>query len=131
MREVTAAAAKRRAWAAFSAYIRQRDPRCITCNSPTSQAGHFNHERDKGTNPHLGGNELWYNEKNVNGQCSSCNLYKSGNLSLYAVRLEEKWGDGTIKELYALRNKKRVWTVEELLAVESKYKALVDNSDIT
>lgn len=121
MRPPTAASAKARAWKAFSAYIRKRDPICITCSTPTSQAGHFNHTTDKNSNPNLGGNEIWYNEKNVNGQCSSCNLYKSGNLAEYAAKLEEKWGDGTIKELYILRRTPRKWTIDELLALEELY----------
>lgn len=125
MREVTAVNAKRRAWKAFSAYIRQRDPYCITCSGRTTEAGHFLHTSDKDSNPHLGGNELWYNEKNVNGQEGNCNRHRSGNGALYAVKLVEMYGDGVIQELHKLYRTKKVWTVEELLAVEKKYKALV------
>lgn len=125
MRPPTNASAKERAWNAFAAFIRKRDKICITCSTPSSQAGHFNHERDKGTNPNLGGNMLWYNKKNVNGQCSSCNLYKSGNIAEYAVKIEEKWGDGTIKELYKLRNTQKKFTIEELLEIEAEYKSLL------
>jgi hypothetical protein len=122
MKNPSPALAKRRAWSAFSAYIRQRDKICATCTSLTTQAGHFLHTTDKNSNPNLGGNELWYNEKNVNGQDSSCNLYKSGNLAEYAVAIEEKWGTGTIQELYKLRRTPRKWTIAELLAVEELYK---------
>lgn len=125
MNNPSAALAKRRAWKAFSKYIRARDPICITCSGKTTQAGHWLHTSDKGSNPHLGGNELWFNEKNVNGQESSCNLSKSGNLAEYAVKLEEKWGDGTIKELYRLRRTPKKWTIEELLIIEKKYKDMV------
>ncbi len=114
--------AKKRAWSAFSKYIRARDKICITCTGHTTQAGHWLHTGDKGSNPNLGGNELWYNEKNVNGQESSCNLSKSGNLAEYAVHLEEKWGDGTIKELYKLRRTPKKWTTPELLDIETLYK---------
>lgn len=121
----TPAAAKRRAWSAFSAFIRQRDKHCITCTAKTTQAGHFLHTSDKGSNPHLGGNLIWFNEQNVNGQDSSCNLYKSGNLAEYAVAIEEKYGQGTIQKLYKLRNTPKKWTIEELLEIEAKYKSLV------
>ena len=122
MRSPTPASAKSRAWKAFSAYIRKRDPYCITSEGKTTEAGHFLHTTDKDTNPNLSGNELWYNEKNVNGQCGSCNRFKSGNLAEYAVKLEEKWGAGTIAELYKLRRTPRKFTLEEILAVEELYK---------
>jgi hypothetical protein len=126
MNNPSPALAKKRAWKAFSKYIRVRDPVCITCTGKTTEAGHFLHTTDKGSNPNLGGNEIWFNEKNVNGQEGSCNRYKSGNLAEYAVKIEEKWGDGTIKELYKLRNTPKKWTIEELLAVEELYKAKID-----
>ena len=125
MRAPTAASAKKRAWKAFAAYIRKRDPDCISSEGKTTEAGHWLHTTDKDTNPNLGGNELWYNEKNVNGQCGSCNRHKSGNLAEYAIQLEEKWGDGTIKELYRLRRTPKKWTIEELLAIEAKYRAMI------
>lgn len=127
MRPPTAASAKTRAWKAFSEYIRLKDKTCATCTSAASQAGHYNHNTDKGSNPNLGGNALWYCEKNVHGQCSACNLYKSGNLAEYALFLEDRYGDGILQELYTLRRTPKKWTIEELLEIETKYKALVDN----
>lgn len=121
MRPPTPASAKKRAWKAFSEYIRARDKKCITCSSPADQAGHFLHNSDKGSNPNLGGNELWYSEKNVNGQEASCNLHKSGNGSVYAVKLIEKYGEGVISELYKLYNTPRKWTIEEVLEKEQEY----------
>ena len=125
MRQPTAASAKKRAWEAFSGFIRKRDKKCATCDSPATQAGHFNHERDKGSNPNLGGNMLWYCEKNVHGQCTACNVYKSGNIPTYALFLEEKYGAGILQELYALRRTPKKWTIEELLAIEAKYRAMI------
>jgi len=122
MRPPTAASAKERAWSAFAAFIRKRDPNCITSDGKTTEAGHFLHTTDKGTNPNLGGNEIWYNEQNVHGQCGSCNRFKSGNLAEYAVFIEEKYGVGTIQKLHKLRNTPKKWTIEELLAVEELYK---------
>ena len=48
-------------------------------------------------------------------------MYKSGNLAEYAMKIEEKWGQGTIAELYKLRRTPRKWTIEELLALEELY----------
>lgn len=126
MRPPTAASAKSRAWKAFAEYIRTRDKICITCSGKTTESGHFLHTTDKASNPNLGGNQIWFNEKNVNGQEGACNRYKSGNLAEYAVKIEEKWGEGTIKELYKLRNTPRKWTIEELLDIEVKYKSLLE-----
>ena len=121
MRPPTQASAKKRAWKAFSEYIRARDKHCITCSGQADQAGHFLHNGDKGSNPNLGGNELWYDPRNVHGQESSCNLYKSGNGSVYAVRLVEKYGDGIIQELYKLFNTPKKWTLEEVLEKEQYF----------
>ena len=121
MRPPTEASAKERAWRAFSKFIRLRDPQCITCGKPTTEAGHYFHTSDKGTNPHLGGNEVWFNEKNVHGQEYSCNREKSGNLSLYTLYIEEKYGMGIVQDLRKLYNTPRKWTIEELLEIEKIY----------
>ena len=121
----TPKSAKRTTWEAFSKFIRNRDPGCVTCGNPTTCAGHFFHTSDKSTNPHLGGNEVWYSEKNVNGQCNSCNIHKSGNLAPYSVYLEEKYGFGIIQKLRDLFNTPKKWSIEEVLEVKEKYKNLV------
>ena len=122
MRKTTPASAKRRAWKAFAAYIRQRDPFCKTCGSPSSQAGHFFHTTDKEGTKTLGGNEIWYNEKNVHGQCSRCNLYQSGNQIEYTLFIQKKYGKNAVQELRDLFQTPRKWTIDELLAIEELYK---------
>lgn len=112
--------AKKKAWAAFSRFIRNRDPLCITCGNPATQAGHFLHNSDK-KNKQLGGNELWYDEQNVHGQCSQCNLFKSGNLGIYSVKLIEKYGPDIIPSLYKKFRTPKKYTVADLLAIEAKY----------
>lgn len=82
---------KKKAWTEFSKYIRNRDKRCITCGSTTSlQAGHYIHNR------------LDFNEVNISAQCSGCNLYKSGNLTQYALYLEATYGKGILQKLDTL-----------------------------
>jgi hypothetical protein len=118
MKQHTVKSAKARAWKYFSAYIRKRDPRCVTCGAPTTQAGHFWH------------NVLDFDEENVNGQDVRCNHFLSGNLAVYSVYLLKKLGKKKfdaldIRHTKAIGGEKR--TVEELLAIGDKYKALVDN----
>lgn len=35
--------------------------------------------------------------------CVNCNMYQSGNLSVYAVKLEQKYGYGILQEFEAIR----------------------------
>lgn len=120
-RVISVKTAKGKAWKAFAAFIRARDPYCITCGARTTEAGHFLHTTDK-ENKALGGNMIWYNEQNVNGQDGHCNRHKSGAGAIYAVKLEEKYGDGTVKRLYELLRTERKWTIPELLEIESIYR---------
>lgn len=91
--------------------------------TPTTEAGHFKHTSDK-ENKQLGGNRVWYDERNLNGQCSRCNRHNSGELDLYALYLERKHGHGICQELDRLYRTAKKWTREELLAVAEKYEAL-------
>lgn len=115
---------KRKAWQAISQYIRKRDPWCVTClmegkQKPSEDCGHFipNSERKQD----LGGNELWYDERNLNGQCVKCNNYKSGNLAPYALYLEKKYGAGILQELHKLYQKPKKWTRNEIEEIIRKY----------
>lgn len=120
-------AAKLRAWTAFARYIRKRDPFCVTSGHLTTEAGHYNHNTDK-PNKSLGGNELWYDERNVHGQCSYCNRWKDGNLVVYGMYLEEKYGFGVVQELRKKFVTARKHTLKDLeqftLYYEAKYKQL-------
>ena len=122
-RVVSVLGAKKLAWTAFAAFIRKRDPSCITCGKKTTEAGHFRHTTDK-ANKQLGGNLIWYNEKNVHGQCSVCNQHHSGRLDVYAHQLEEKYGYGILRELQLLYMTPKKWTISELLDVAKKYREL-------
>ena len=86
----------------FNEYIRLRDVdeygngSCISCGnhvkygSKNYQCGHFYPAPIE---------TLRYNENNCNGQCISCNYFKSGNLIEYRKGLEKKIGEEGIKEL--------------------------------
>lgn len=120
---LTIKGAKQKAWKAFAAFIRNRDPNCVTCGARTTEAGHYLHNSDK-TNQQLGGNELWYNEKNVAGQCGTCNRWHSGKAAHFSFYLINKYGDGIIQELHRKFRTEKKWTIPEILSIEAKYKDL-------
>jgi 5-methylcytosine-specific restriction endonuclease McrA len=87
---------KRKLWELFSKYIRERDNwTCISCGKKCEgidcHAGHY-HPRTDGLN-------LFFDEKNVNAQCSACNTFRHGNLTQYALGLKKKYGDQILEEL--------------------------------
>lgn len=82
---------------------------------PSAHAGHYQYNTER--NQLLGGNALWYDERNVNGQCAPCNLYKSGNLAAYARYLKEKYGHEILDEIYQLWRTPRKFTLEEIEAI--------------
>lgn len=91
---------KRKAWDTFSKFIRQRDGKCITCGGKPECAGHFWH------------GVLDFDEMNVNAQCKSCNIYRSGHLAVYSTYLLEKYGlekfeDLKIRHYQAMKGEKR------------------------
>lgn len=108
---------KRDAWQSFARYIRKRDPHCVTCLIDgkfvlTDHAGHYRHNSER--NQSLGGNALWYDTININGQCVGCNTYKSGNLEPYARYLEHKHGTGILQVISKKYFTYKKWTREEL-----------------
>lgn len=85
--------------AIFSKYIRQRDNhKCFTCDlqmEPNrSQNGHFVPRQYLATR---------FNEKNCHAQCYACNMLYNGQPSEYALRLEKKYGKGTVEGLNKAR----------------------------
>lgn len=122
-RVISVKGAKEKAWKAFARFVRSRDPRCITCGAQTTEAGHFLHNSDK-TNKKLGGNELWYSEENVNGQCGVCNRHHSGRGAIYGVRLTEIYGSEILPSLYLKFRTGKKWTIPELLSIADKYENL-------
>jgi hypothetical protein len=85
------------AWRLMSKYVRLRDDlTCFTCGKQADtlascQAGHYKHAPKKSI--------ISYDERQINCQCINCNHFKSGNLAIYALKLEEKYGYGILQEL--------------------------------
>lgn len=106
---------RRKAWNVFSKWICDRDRGiCVTCgNRNANQAGHFWH------------GVLDFDEMNINLQCKSCNLFKSGNLAPYSLYLIKKHGIEKFEDLekrhyLALRGEYR--TDEDYRGLIEKYK---------
>lgn len=122
---------KKKAWEAFSQYIRLRDcigatggtdyGRCITCERPYErkqlQGGHFIPGH---------GNSVYFDERNVHAQCYSCNMYKGGNVLIYRDKMLEMYGQDVIDELRRLDKQTRKFTVDELKELREHYNELSD-----
>jgi hypothetical protein len=75
---------------AFSHWIRKRDAKCYTCiTGRAEQNGHYV------SRAYLA---LRYSEKNCHAQCVSCNVFRNGNLTVYALKLIEEYGTEILKE---------------------------------
>lgn len=111
---------KRKAWETISRYVRKRDGyKCISCGNAGNECGHY--QRNSERNQLLGGNELWYDLRNLNCQCTRCNKWLSGNLNQYAIYLEKKYGKGILQELNKLYLTPKKWAKEELENLIKKY----------
>jgi len=108
---------KKRADAVFSLWVRARDSGvCFTCGvqKPTSQMqnGHYVSRAH---------NSLRYDERNCHCQCVSCNVFRHGNMDVYALRLQEKYGPTILQDLDREKKKIKQLTKEELHAIINKY----------
>ena len=92
-------------WNVFSKYIRHRDEgKCISCgewkNFADLQAGHF---------APVGGTsvDLWFDEKNVNGECSTCNAdFEGWHLVPMRKNLVNKYSETIVQEIEKKKQQK-------------------------
>ena len=110
----------------FHKFIRNRDKDkpCISCGKYTTlQAGHY---YSAGKHP-----IIRFNEDNVNGQCLSCNYYKSGDLINYGHNLIDKIGTTRFERLkFQIDLCKQIpfkWDKYYLLEIIEKYKKINRN----
>lgn len=114
-------------WNLFSKFTRLRDSdergycRCISC----STIKQWNDGIDAGHFIPVGIDQaLKYEEMNVNGQCTSCNKYKSGNLISYRQGLVAKYGEDKVKRLelsHEFKTTKKKLNQLEINALYSDY----------
>ncbi len=113
---------KKELWLYFSRYIRQRDDgTCISCGKKDfwrkMDAGHYI--------PKTAGLSLYFDERNVNCQCTYCNRWMHGNLSRYAIALRKKYGESILEELDRERVKIKRFSSKEYISLIEKYKSMV------
>lgn len=108
---------KKKLWAVFSLYIRERDNyTCFTCGRKgEGGAIHSGHFIPKS----VGGIDLYFNEDNVHAQCYNCNINLGGNQYEYSLRLGDK-----AQELYKRKGLYTKWTVQDYLDKIEHYKKL-------
>lgn len=104
----------------FSAYIRQRDGKCLEgemwggCSGPI-QAGHVISRRHLATR---------WDERNVFGQCRSMNYQHTFNPNLYIAWYTKKFGADQYEELVRLSRTTfkptRAWLEEKIAYYEKK-----------
>ena len=101
----------------FSEYIRQRDKGvCFTCGIIKSWK-----EQQNGHYVSRSHNSLRYDERNCHCQCLPCNVFKHGNMDVYALKLVEKYGADILKELNNEKRKIKQFSAQELKDLIAKY----------
>jgi len=113
----TVTSIKKKAWAAFSLYIKNRDNwTCFTCGkyerSSNMHAGHFISRRH---------NSTLFDERNVHAQCSLCNAFRNGEPHIYAEKLINIYGHAFLLEMIAKSKQIKKFTRQELLDICTKY----------
>ena len=122
---------KRKAWSAFSKYIRLRDclkttgtlthGKCITCGKLLSisfcDAGHFVSRRY---------NSTLFDERNCHVQCRYCNRYLNGNLLEYRRQIINLYGEGSDIALENKAKEIKKYAIENLTELERYYKIEVE-----
>lgn len=107
----------------FSLWIRNRGAtdgynQCFTCirTFPVKelQCGHYVSRSYTSTR---------YHEQNCHPQCVSCNVFKKGNMNVYALRIINEYGVKTLWKLDELRRVEKRFTTQELEKLIEKYKA--------
>jgi len=124
-------AAQRKADAAFSLYIRERDHwTCICCgwtadkdDSKQRQQMHCGHLVRRGKQA------VRYDEDNAHAQCFRCNKNHQHNHEVMTLRVIQKIGKKRHENLLIRAGQLKQWKAEELLTMASEY--LSDHADLT
>lgn len=111
---------KIKAWGSFTKYIKERDNwTCFTCGkydkSPQMHGGHFISRRYNAT---------LFDEMNVHAQCAGCNMYRGGELHIYAERIISKYGQQAFFDLIERGKQVKKFTKQDLLSICERYKTM-------
>ena len=110
---------KAAAKAACHAYIRQRDhgKPCICCNREFKDSFHAGHYLESGNNP-----RIRYDEDNIHGQSSHCNVYQGGNSDDYRGNLIKKIGLERVERLESMKGGTMKRTAQDYKEIEVYFK---------
>jgi 5-methylcytosine-specific restriction endonuclease McrA len=98
---------KKKLWTIFSEYIRRKDAdengmvSCISCGV----VKHYKQMHASHYIPKSLGLSIYFEEKNVHPGCVTCNLFRHGNLTSYAIALRKKYGETILEELEQQRQR--------------------------
>ena len=110
-----------KAWKLLSEIVRREEKECFTCgakgNYKEAHAGHFRHGKEK---------ETYLMRENVHRQCVKCNLFLSGNATIYTLRMIDKYGRKKVDEIiyasYRIKRHKRSELDELIIKLKEKLK---------
>lgn len=110
---------KRKAIQVFNAYIRARDKDkpCVSCGCTVKESmAHASHFKPANTYSYLR-----FDEANVHKSCLRCNVFLSGNLDAYRIRIVDRIGQDELDRL-DLPNKPKSYTIKEYAEIIKTYK---------
>lgn len=125
--------AKRKAWEAFSRFIRLRDALkttggretalCYTCDKPYPisgkgciQAGHFIGGR---------GNLVLFDERQVHAQCYNCNINLKGKWNVYLVKMRKEYGNELVETMIESRLDQLKLSADDFENIQLNYEKLI------
>jgi hypothetical protein len=98
--------------------VRDRALTCISCGTGQTVQWEAGHYHSVGSHP-----ELRYDPININKQCHRCNFDMGGNLAMYVIGLEAKWGRAERERLDG-HHPSAHYTREDLAAIRKEFAAL-------
>lgn len=126
-RKITLKGEKQKAWKIFSLYIRNKYAvegilSCFTCGKDMivteAQSGHGIPGRT---------NSVLFMEEVVKPQCSSCNIFKGGNLSVFTAKLIKELGIERYQELLEIAQQVKQYKLIDYIEIKEKYKKKLEN----
>ena len=123
MKAITKSKAKKKAWDAFSLWIRQSNEQgglieCYTC-------GKFRTLKEISAGHAIGGrnNAVLFDERIVKPQCAGCNIFGRGQYQIFAYKLIKELGMGVFEDILTKSRVPVQYKTYQYQEIEEKYKA--------
>ena len=125
MKKLTLSKAKKKAWTAFSLWIRTKDMdengfvTCYTC-------GKKKHFKEMNGGHGIGGrnNAVLFDERLVRVQCVGCNIWGRGQYQIFTRKLIGELGIEVYDEITRHSSLPVKYSIQDYLDIEEKYKGL-------